>query len=43
MIHAAVGGQGVALGRLELIGLMLSDRRLAVVTLPQPGPATSNG
>jgi len=42
MIHAAVGGQGVALGRLELIGLMLADRRLAVVTLPQPGPATSN-
>jgi len=42
MIHAAIGGQGVALGRLELIGLMLADRRLAVVTLPQPGPTTSN-
>lgn len=42
MIHAAVGSQGVAIGRLELIGLVLADRRLAVVTLPQPGPATSH-
>ena len=41
-IHAAIAGQGVALGRLELIGLALADRRLGIVTMPQPGPVTSN-
>ena len=41
-IHAAIAGQGVALGRLELIGLALADSRLATVTMPQPGPVTSN-
>jgi LysR family transcriptional regulator, glycine cleavage system transcriptional activator len=42
MIHAAIGGQGVALGRLELIDLMLADGRLAIVDLPRPGPPTAN-
>ena len=42
-IHAALAGQGVALGRLELIGMMLADRRLATVTMPHPGPVTQNG
>ena len=28
MIHAAVAGQGIALGRIELLGSMLADRRL---------------
>ncbi len=42
MIHAAIGGQGVALGRLELIDLMLADGRLAIVNLPRPGPLTAN-
>jgi hypothetical protein len=32
----------VALGRLELIGAALADRRLAIVTLPQPGPVAAN-
>jgi LysR family transcriptional regulator, glycine cleavage system transcriptional activator len=41
-IHAAIAGQGVALGRLELIGPALADGLLATVTLPQPGPVTSN-
>ena len=41
-IHAAIAGQGVALGRLELIGLALADRRLGIVTMPQPGPVSSN-
>ncbi|MGO8868530.1 MAG: LysR substrate-binding domain-containing protein [Alphaproteobacteria bacterium] len=41
-IHAAIAGQGVALGRLELIGLALGDGRLATVTMPHPGPVTSN-
>lgn len=41
-IHAAIAGQGVALGRLELIGLALADRRLATVTLPQAGPVTAH-
>jgi len=39
-IHAAIAAQGVALGRLELIGTALADRRLATVTVPRPGPAT---
>lgn len=42
MIHAAIAGQGVALGRLELVGLMLAEGRLAIVRLPQPGPPTAN-
>ena len=29
-IHAAAAGQGIALGRLELLGAMLKDRRLEV-------------
>lgn len=29
MIHAAVAGQGIALGRLELLRLMFADKRLA--------------
>lgn len=41
-IHAAIAGQGVALGRLELIGLALADRRLATVALPQSGPVTTH-
>jgi LysR family transcriptional regulator, glycine cleavage system transcriptional activator len=41
-IHAAIAAQGVALGRLELIGAALADRRLATVTLPQPGPVAAN-
>jgi LysR family glycine cleavage system transcriptional activator len=41
-IQAAVAGQGLALGRLELIGRALSDGRLATVTVPQPGPVTSH-
>jgi DNA-binding transcriptional LysR family regulator len=41
-IHAAIAGQGIALGRLELICLALADGRLARVTVPQPGPATSH-
>lgn len=41
-IHAAIAAQGVALGRLELIGAALADRRLATVTIPRPGPVTAN-
>jgi LysR family glycine cleavage system transcriptional activator len=42
MIQAAIAGQGVALGRLELIGLALADGRLARCDLPRPGPASAN-
>jgi LysR family transcriptional regulator, glycine cleavage system transcriptional activator len=35
VIHAAIAGQGIALGRLEMISEMLADRRL--VTLAAPG------
>ena len=41
-IQAAVAGQGIALGRLELIGLALTDGRLTTVKVPQPGPITSH-
>jgi len=41
-IHAAMAGQGVALGRLELIGLARADGRLATLTMPLPGPATTD-
>lgn len=41
-VHAAIAGQGIALGRLELVGLALADGRLARITVPQPGPVTSH-
>lgn len=41
-IQAAVAGQGIALGRLELIGLALAEGRVATVKLPRPGPDTSH-
>jgi LysR family glycine cleavage system transcriptional activator len=41
-IQAAIAGQGLALGRLELIRLALADGRLAPVKVPQPGPTTSH-
>lgn len=42
MIQAAIAGQGLALGRLELIGLALADGRLARIALPQPGPLSAS-
>jgi DNA-binding transcriptional LysR family regulator len=42
MIHAAAAGQGIALGRLELVGPALADGRLATVAMPRPGPASGN-
>jgi LysR family glycine cleavage system transcriptional activator len=41
-IQAAIAGQGLALGRLELISLALADGRLAPVKVPRPGPITSH-
>ena len=41
-IHAAIAGQGIALGRVELIGAALGDGRLARVALPRPGPSSPN-
>src|SRR5262249_23825622 len=41
-IQAGIAGQGIALGRLELIGPALADRRLVKVCVPRPGPATTN-
>jgi LysR family transcriptional regulator, glycine cleavage system transcriptional activator len=42
VIHAAIGGQGVALGRLELVGLALADGRLSIVRSPGAGPLTEH-
>jgi DNA-binding transcriptional LysR family regulator len=39
IIHAAVAGQGIALGRQALISAMLSDGRLRALRTPKPGPA----
>lgn len=36
VIHAAVHGQGIALGRLELLAPMLQDRRLLVLEAAHP-------
>jgi LysR family transcriptional regulator, glycine cleavage system transcriptional activator len=41
VISAAIAGQGIALGRLKLLGPMLSDKRLQVLAGPKAGPTTS--
>jgi LysR family transcriptional regulator, glycine cleavage system transcriptional activator len=41
-ISAAVTGQGIALGRLKLLGPMLSDGRLQVLLGARAGPTTSH-
>lgn len=43
VIHAALAGQGVALGRLELIRDLLDDRQLGVVAAPPPASGDSFG
>lgn len=35
VIHSAIAGQGIALGRLELIRPMLADRRLSIIKVPR--------
>ncbi len=35
VIYAALAGQGLALGRLEILGKMLADRRLVAVSKPR--------
>lgn len=39
LIHAAVAGQGIALGRKALVSAMLADGRLRALQAPQAGPA----
>lgn len=41
-IQAAIAGQGVALGRLQLTGEALRDGRLRVSQMPRPGPPTTH-
>lgn len=41
MIHAAVAGQGIALGRSQFIRPMLNDGRLVRLATPQPGPRSN--
>ena len=38
IVHAALAGHGIALGRLALIAPMLADRRLAAVGDNRPAP-----
>lgn len=38
IIHAAVVGQGIALGRVQIIGPMLADGRLIALPAPRPAP-----
>lgn len=40
MIHAAMAGHGIALGRTELLSTMLADGRLIALPTAQPGPAS---
>ena len=42
VITAAVAGQGIALGRVKLLGPMLSNGRLQILSVPRSGPATSH-
>ena len=42
VIIAAVAGQGVALGRSNLLGTMISDGRLRLLAAPRAGPPTSH-
>lgn len=41
MIHAAVAGQGIALGRSQFIRPLLADGRLIALPTPRPGPQSS--
>lgn len=41
MIHAAIAGQGIALGRSQFIRPMLSDGRLVRLATPRPGPRSN--
>ena len=42
VITAAMAGQGIAIGRLTLLGPMLSDGRLRILASRQPGPVTAH-
>ena len=42
VIHAALGGQGVALGRLELVQPLLDERRLVRLAPPRHRPDTAH-
>jgi LysR family glycine cleavage system transcriptional activator len=41
MIHAAIAGQGIALGRSQFIRPMLEDGRLVALATPQAGPKSN--
>jgi DNA-binding transcriptional LysR family regulator len=41
MIHAAIAGQGIALGRSQFIRPMLDDGRLLALPTPCPGPKSN--
>jgi DNA-binding transcriptional LysR family regulator len=43
VIRAALAGQGIALGRVELLGSILSEGKLKVLTAARAGPRTSYG
>ena len=43
VIHAAIAGQGIALGRLELLGPLLQDRRLVILSAPRLAPEDAYG
>jgi LysR family glycine cleavage system transcriptional activator len=42
VVQSAVAGQGIALGRIELMRSMLSEDRLRLVSTPSPGPTNSH-
>ncbi len=42
VIQSALSGQGIALGRVELIAPLLREGRLAALSTPRPGPESAN-
>jgi LysR family glycine cleavage system transcriptional activator len=42
VVQSAMAGQGIALGRIELIRPMLTDKRLVLLSAPHPGPTNDH-
>jgi LysR family glycine cleavage system transcriptional activator len=43
LIHAAIAGQGIALGRINLLRQFIANGQLNVLQMPGPGPSNDHG
>ena len=43
LIHAAIAGQGIALGRINLLRQFIANGQLKVLQMPGPGPSNDHG